>query len=82
VPAWTKRCVSFPAGCFRVEEQVRDADQRFDTKSLDARTKTEQNKYIKGIQKELIMTAFARDIAAFVSMSLFVASFAVLAMAF
>jgi hypothetical protein len=30
----------------------------------------------------LIMTAFARDIAAFVSMSLFVASFAVLAMAF
>jgi len=28
------------------------------------------------------MTAFARDIAAFVSMSLFVACFAVLAMAF
>jgi hypothetical protein len=49
--------------------------------AVDKRTKLEQNKNIKGI-KELIMTAFARDLAAFVSMSLFVASFAVLAMAF
>jgi hypothetical protein len=31
--------------------------------------------------QELTMTAFARDLAAFVSMSLFVASFAVIAMA-
>ncbi len=49
--------------------------------ALDNGTKKEHCENTQGIQ-ELIMTAFARDLAAFVSMSLFVASFAVLAMAF
>ena len=49
---------------------------------VDKRTKKEHNKNIKELSGVFAMTAFARDLAAFVSMSLFMASFAVVVIAF
>ncbi|PTM90178.1 hypothetical protein [Mycoplana dimorpha] len=45
---------------------------------LDERTKIEQNKNITG--KEPTMTEFMRDLAAFASITMFVASLSVLAL--
>jgi len=53
--------------------------QLFDTKPIDDRIKTEQNKNIKGQETE--MTEILRDVAAFASMAVFVSSMTLLMMA-